>query len=175
MLDRTRDAIARRRTLDPYVKVHFRGVTLDRRTRAAFLLLERRYRAVAPRKRGKLRIGQGSYSDGSMSGGTHSGGGAVDVMFAGLNPKQQRAVVKFGRKVGFAMWGRTDPKVWGWGNAHAHGILRGHRTASPAAKTQMAAYDNGRDGLVSNLPDTEWRPKVRRRFSWIKMRPVLRK
>lgn len=175
MLDRSRDAIARRRKLDPYAKVRFRGVTLDRRTRAAFLLLERRYRAVAPKKRGKLRIGQGSYSNGSMSGSTHSQGGALDVMFAGLNPKQRRAVVKFGRKVGFAMWGRVDPNVWGAGNEHAHGILRGHRTASDAAKTQVVAYDNGRDGLVSNKPDTAWRPKVKRRFSYRQMRPILGK
>ncbi|MEZ5119645.1 MAG: hypothetical protein R2686_07055 [Candidatus Nanopelagicales bacterium] len=175
MLDRSRDAIARRRKLDPYAKVRFRRVTLDRRTRAAFLLMERRYRAVAPRKRAKLRIGQGSYSYGSLSGSTHAQGGALDVMFAGLNPKQQRAVVKFGRLVGFAMWGRTDPAVWGYGNAHAHGILRGHRTASAAAKSQVVAYDAGRDGLVSNRADTEWRPKVKRRFSYIKMRPVLGK
>ena len=173
MLDRTRAAIAHRRQLDPYKKVTFRGVTLDRRTRAAFLLMERRYRAVAPKKRGKLRIGQGSYSNGSMSGSTHAQGGAIDVMFAGLNPKQQRAVVKFGRLVGFAMWSRKDPKVWGYNNEHAHGILRGHRTASPAAQQQVAAYDAGRDGLVSNLPDREWRPKKPRRFSYIQGRPII--
>lgn len=175
MLDKTRAAIARRRKLNPYAKVRFRGVTLDRRTRAAFLLLERRYRAVAPRRRGKLRIGQGSYSDGKLSGSTHSRGGALDVMFAGLTPKQQHAVVKFGRLVGFAMWARTDPNVWGSNNAHAHGILRGHRTASYAAKQQVQAYDTGRDGLVSNLPDREWRPKRKRRFSYIQGRPVLGK
>ena len=175
MLDRTRAAIARRRKLDPYAKVRFRGVTLDRRTRAAFLLLERRYRAAAPKRRGQLRIGQGSYSDGELSGSTHSRGGALDIMFAGLTPKQQRAVVRHGRRVGFAMWGRTDPAVWGVGNAHAHGILRGHRTASPAAQQQVAAYDAGRDGLVSNLPDREWRPKKPRRFSYIQGKPILGK
>ena len=42
MLDKTRAAIARRRKLDPYAKVRFPGVTLDRRTRAASLLTERR-------------------------------------------------------------------------------------------------------------------------------------
>lgn len=175
MLDKTRTAIARRRRLDPYRKVRFRGVTLDRRTRAAFLWMEKRYRAVAPRKRGPLRIGQGSYSDGKLSGSTHSRGGALDIMFAGLNAKQQKAVVRCGRKAGFAMWARTDPKVWGYGNAHAHGVLRGHRTASYPAKQQVEAYDSGRDGLVSNLVDRSWRPKVKRRFSFVKNRPVLGK
>lgn len=175
MLDRARAAVARRRRLDPYKKVSFRGVTLDRRTRAAFLWLEGRYRGVAPRKRGQLRIGQGSYSDGKLSGSTHSRGGALDIMFSGLSVKQQMAVVRWGRRAGFAMWGRVDPKVWGVGNAHAHGILRGHRTLSYAAGQQVEAYDAGRDGLVSNALDRAWRPKVKRRFSFVKNRPVLGK
>lgn len=172
-LDRSRDAIARRRRLNPYTRVTFRGHTLDRRTRSAFLLMERRYRR-AGRHWPKLRIGQGSYASGSLSAGTHSGGGAVDVMFAGLNPAQRAEVVRQGRRAGFAMWARTGP---GWGangsNDHAHGVLLGHRTASPQAKAQMAAYRNGRDGLAGNLADHSWRPKRPRRFSFYKGRPVV--
>ena len=172
-LDRSRDAIARRRRLNPYGRVHFRGHILDRRTRSAFLLMERRYRR-AGKGWPKLRIGQGSYSDSSLSGSTHLGGGAVDVMFAGLNPAQRAEVVRQGRRVGFAMWARTGP-VWGSNNDHAHGILLGHRTASPEAKQQMVAYRNGRDGLRGNLPDNTWRPKRPRRFSYYKGRPVIGK
>lgn len=174
-LDRSRDAIARRRKLDPYGRVKFRGHTFDRRTRSAFLLMERRY-LRSGRRWPKLRIGQGSYSDSSLSSSTHLGGGALDVMFAGLNPAQRAEVVRQGRRVGFAMWARTGP-AWGanGSNDHAHGILLSHRTASPEAKAQMDAYRAGRDGLRWNLPDYTWRPKRPRRFSFYKGRPVIAK
>ncbi len=159
---------------DPYAKVTWRGHRFDQRTVSALKWAERRYIAVAPKKRGPWRIGQGSYSDGSLSAGTHSGGGAVDIMFAGLTRKQRRATVKWLRRAGFADWSRVGPG-WSPGNEHAHGILRGHRTASPEAKAQVVAYDAGRDGLVSNLIDREWRPKVKRRWSHRQNRPVLGK
>ena len=162
-------------TSDPYKKRQWRGVTLDNRTISAIKWAEKHYLEVAPKKRTKWRIGQGSYSNGSMSGGTHTGGGAVDIMFAGLTAKQRRATTKWLRRAGFAAWSRLDPKVWGANNAHAHAILRGHRTASAAAKAQMVAYDNGRDGLVSNLKDTEWRPKRKRRWSHRQGKPILGK
>ncbi len=159
---------------DPYAKVTWRGHRFDQRTVSALKWAERRYIAVAPKKRGPWRIGQGSYSDGSLFAGTHSGGGAVDIMFAGLTRKQRRATVKWLRRAGFAAWSRVGPG-WSPGNEHAHGILRGHRTASPEAKAQVVAYDAGRDGLVSNLIDREWRPKVKRRWSHRQNRPVLGK
>ena len=160
---------------NPYERVWWRGVQLDQRTKSALVWAEKKYIAKAPKKRKPWRFGQGSFSDGSLSGSTHSGGGAADVMFAGLPKKQQRAIVKWARKAGFAAWGRTDPKVWGAGNEHAHMILRGHRTASPAAKAQVVAYDNHRDGLVSNAYDPTWRPKRKRRWSHRQGRPILGK
>lgn len=159
---------------DPYKRVAFRGVTLDERTKSALLWAERRYIKVAPRKRKPWRLGQGSYSAGSLSAGTHAGGGAIDLMFAGMSKKQQRATVRWLRRAGFAAWMRVGG-TWSPGNEHAHAILRGHRTASPAAQQQVAAYDAGRDGLVSNLPDREWRPKKPRRFSYIQGKPILGK
>ena len=159
---------------DPYKRVAFRGVTLDERTLSALRWAERKYIAVAPKRRKPWRLGQGSYSQGSLSAGTHAGGGAVDIMFAGLTKKQQRATTKWLRRAGFAAWSRVGPG-WSPGNEHAHGILRGHRTASPQAKAQVVAYDAGRDGLVSNLPDREWRPKKKRRFSYIQGKPILGK
>jgi hypothetical protein len=157
----------------PYGRRTWRGHQFDNRTVSALKWAEAKYRAVAPKKRAPWRIGQGSYSNGSLSAGTHSGGGAVDIMFAGLTKKQQRATVKWLRKAGFAAWARTGP---GWvGNEHAHAILRGHRNAHPAAKAQVIAYDNRRDGLAGNLADSTWRPKVKRRWSHRKNRPILGK
>lgn len=176
MRGQMRDAVARRLRLDPYKRVTFRRVTLDRRTRAAFLWAEKRYRAVAPRKRGPLRIGQGSWSAGSLSGTTHAGGGALDVMFAGLNAKQRRATVKWLRKAGFAAWAREGP-AWGanGSNDHGHGILRGHRTASAAAKAQVESYDTGRNGLADNAADWTWKPRRSRRFSYRQNKPIIGK
>ena len=160
----------------PYKKVQFRGVTLDNRTLSALRWAEARYAKAAPLKRSPFRLGQGSYSNGSMSGGTHSLGGAVDIMFAGVSKKQRKGIAKWMRKAGFAAW-RREGAVWGanGSNDHLHAILRGHKTASAAAKTQMVAYDNHRDGLVSNNYDNTWRPKRPRRWSHRQNRPILGK
>lgn len=160
---------------DPYEKITWRGHRFDRRTKTAIEWAEKGYRSVAPKKRSAFRIGQGSYSNGSLSAGTHSRGATVDVMFAGLTKKQQHGVVKWLKKAGFAAWARTGP---GWeGNEHAHAVLRGHRKAfiAPQAAAQVVDYDNRRNGLVSNLPDKSWRPKRKRRWSHKQGRPVLGK
>ena len=159
---------------DPYKRVAFRGVTLDERTLSALRWAERKYIAVAPNRRKPWRLGQGSYSQGSLSAGTHAGGGAVDIMFAGLTRKQQRATVRWLRRAGFAAWMRVGPG-WSPGNEHAHAILRGHRTASPEAKAQVVAYDDGRDGLVTGYRDTFWRPRKPRRWSHRRNMPVIGK
>jgi hypothetical protein len=159
---------------DPYKRVAFRGVTVDERTKSALLWAEGKYRKVAPKKRAPWRLGQGSYSNGSLSAGTHSGGGAVDVMFAGLNAKQRRATVKWLRKAGFAAWAR-EGAVWGTNNDHYHAVLRGHRNLSPEAAAQVADYDNGRNGLATSLPDHTWRPKRKRRWSHRQNKPILGK
>ena len=159
---------------DPYKRVAFRGVTLDERTKSALLWAERRYIKVAPKKRKPWRLGQGSYSAGSLSAGTHAGGGAVDIMFAGMPKKQQRATVRWLRRAGFAAWMRVGG-TWSPGNEHAHAILRGHRTASPEAKAQVVAYDDGRDGLVTGYRDTFWRPRKPRRWSHKQGRPIIGK
>lgn len=160
-------------TTPPYEKVTWRGHKFDQRTKSAIKWVEQHYIAVAPKKRSALRIGQGSYSDGSLSAGTHSGGGAVDIMFAGLNEKQQRSVVKWMRRAGFAAWGRTGR---GWeGNEHAHGILIGHKNLHPAAQAQVVAYKNRRDGLVSNNVDNTWRPRYWRRWNHRLNKPILKK
>ncbi len=161
---------------DPYRKVKFRGVTLDERTKSAFLWAEKRYIAQAPNKRGPLRIGQGSYNKGGVEGsaGTHDGGGVLDVMFAGLNSKQRAGVLKWFRRAGFAFW-RREGAAWGKNNDHGHGVLLGHRNASLAAKAQMASYRAHRDGLAYNGYDGSWRPKRGRRWSHRQNRPIIKR
>ena len=157
----------------PYARTTWRGHRFDQRTVSALKWAEKHYLAVAPKKRTPWRIGQGSYSAGSLSAGTHSLGGAVDIMFAGLTKKQQRATVKWLRRAGFAAWSRVGG-AWSPGNEHAHAILPS-RTNSSQAKAQVVAYRNGRDGLASNKPDREWRPKRPRRWSHRRNAPVLGK
>lgn len=160
----------------PYARVQWRGVTVDQRTKSALKWAEAKYLAVAPKKRSPFRLGQGSYNAGGVSGsaGTHDGGGVVDIMFAGVPAKQRRATVKWLRKAGFAAWAR-EGAAWGTNNDHCHAVLLGHRTASPAAKAQMASYRAHRDGLAYNGYDKSWRPKIKRRWSHRKHRPILGK
>ena len=159
----------------PYARVQWRGVTVDQRTKSALKWAERRYLAVAPNKRKPWRFGQGSYNAGGVtaSAGTHDGGGVVDIMFAGVPAKQRKATVKWLRRAGFAAWSRVGG-AWSPGNEHAHAILPS-RTNSSQAKAQVVAYRNGRDGLASNKPDREWRPKRPRRWSHRRNAPVLGK
>ena len=160
---------------DPYKRRDYRGVTLDNRTISALDWAEKRYLAVAPKKRKPFRLGQGSYNKGGVSGsaGTHDGGGVFDVMFAGLNAKQRRGVVKWLRRAGFAAWAR-EGAVWGTNNDHCHAILLGHKTASAPAKSQMDSYRAHRDGLAGNRYDSSWRPKRLRRWSHRQNRPVIK-
>lgn len=162
---------------DPYGRVWFRGHQFDNRTVSALKWAEARYlrNQKTGKKRGKgrteWRIGQGSFANGSMSAGTHSGGGAVDIMFAGLGPKQRKAVVKWLKKAGFAAWAR-EGAAWGTNNDHAHGILMGHKTTDPQAELQCRSYRAGRDGLAGDRPDPTWRPDPMPRWSHRQNKPI---
>ena len=109
-------------TSDPYKKRTFRGVTLENRTISALRWAEKNYLAVAPKKRSPWRLGQGSFSQGTLSAGTHSKGGTLDIMFAGLNAKQRKATVKWLRKAGFAAWARL------FAGSTGHGLVDHART-----------------------------------------------
>ena len=159
---------------DPYKRVQWRGVTLDERTKSALIWAEKHYLAVAPKKRKPWRIGQGSFSFAQASAGTHSKGGTLDIMFAGLTRKQRRATVKWLRRAGFAAWAR-EGAVWGANNDHCHAVLLGHRTLSLEAAKQTDSYRAHRDGLAGNAYDPTWRPKRPRRWSHRQNRPVLGK
>lgn len=153
---------------DPYDRIWWRGHQFDQRTVSALKWAERHYlltRKGKPkgRNRREFSIGQGSYADGSLSAGTHSGGGAVDIGFAGLNMAQRKAVVRWLKRAGFAAWAR-EGAAWGTNNDHAHAILPS-RTNSPQAKAQVASYRRGRNGLAGDGPDPTWRPKPLPRWS----------
>lgn len=99
---------------------------------------------------------QGSYSNGSKSAGTHSGGGAVDIRVVNMNAKERIETVRDGRTVGMAIYYRTiaynrdGSLLWG---PHIHGVSIGCPDASPSAKAQMVSYKNGRNALASNAKD----------------------
>lgn len=96
---------------------------------------------------------QGSYTTSvGASGGTHAGGGAVDIALAGLDDTVARRIETGMRRVGFAAWYRTAiPNVW---PRHVHGIAVGCSDLSSQAAAQVTAYKNGRDGLAGNGADT---------------------
>jgi hypothetical protein len=101
-------------------------------------------------------VTQGSYHDnGSLSFGTHLGGGAVDlaiflpgtwqVDFANL-PRLVRAL----RAAGFAAWVRVIDEVYPGSGYHIHAIAIGDPELSQAAEDQLTGtygYFRGFDGL----------------------------
>jgi LysM repeat protein len=120
-------------------RVSYRGVTVNKRTRQMLTKAEKLYG-------GAFRPSQGSYSTRvAKSGGTHAGGGAID-----LNPSNDKAVGAM-RASGFAAWARTQKEGF---SPHIHGIAVGDPTASAAAKAQVRAFHAGRNGLANNGPDT---------------------
>lgn len=125
-------------------KVTWRGYTFDSRT-VEMLKRAEKISGIY------FRPTQGSYSRGSLSAGTHSGGGAVDLSVRGLTYAQCEKVVKALRQVGFAAWHRS--RAEGPWAAHIHGIAIGGPSLPPVAQRQVLAYKNGRNGLASNRRD----------------------
>jgi hypothetical protein len=107
----------------------------------------------------KLVYTQGSYNKSvAASGGTHDGGGAVDISVKDqrtgeLFPMIRRQRIRdAGRQVGFAMWIR-DPSQspdFPW---HVHGIAIDDEELSPGAAAQVVQYHKGTNGLVSHGKD----------------------
>lgn len=131
---------------DRYEVVWFRGHRFDKMTVQALM-------AVETALGYELTVAQGSYNQTvAASGGTHNGGGAVDL--APYDAARKQRVM---REVGhFACWERQPiPGVWGH---HVHGILIGNLRASSAALNQVTAYRNRRDGLARNGGDNSWHP-----------------
>ena len=142
-----------------YDRTWYDGELLNRRTLAAYLqavsFLQDFY--DIPR----MPVMQGSYSTSvSTSGGTHSGGGAIDGRYMGSksNPK----VIMIFRECGWAIWYR--PYLAHTWPSHNHGILIGDKEMSPAAKSQVHDYFAHLNGLASHAYDPTPRPNSIPRF-----------
>jgi hypothetical protein len=134
--------------VDPYGRNTKRGVLLNNRTLEMLEVAEMRWlRSFAP-----VVLTQGSYSTSvGASAGTHAGGGALDVRARDLTGSQRDSVVWALRRIGFAAWLRT-PSQGDW-PYHIHAVAIGDKKLSDAAKAQVTAYKNGRNGLANNGPD----------------------
>ncbi|HEX5089433.1 MAG TPA: glycoside hydrolase family 25 protein [Nocardioides sp.] len=132
----------------PFEKTTFGDIgpkVVDWKTRAA---LEEAERLLGYR----LTIVKGSYNTtDDASKGTHDKGGVVD-----LRPFDHERKVQVLRSIGFAAWRRL-PSEGPW-KEHIHAVLIDHGNLSAAAKTQVAAYRKGRNGLKNNAVDRTPRP-----------------
>jgi len=146
-------------SVDPYGRTSRRdGVVLNYRTLEMFEITELRAITFGP-----LELSQGSYTTANpQSGGTHAGGGALDVRVGGLSTAQRETVVKELRRTGFAAWLRT-PSQGDW-PYHIHAIAIGDKEMSSQAAQQVGWYKQGKNGLANEGPDDG--PKV----SWTEYR-----
>jgi hypothetical protein len=133
---------------DPYDRRSWRGVVANLRTIEMLEITELRgLGSLTP-----LSIPQGSYTTGvSASGGTHSGGGALDISVKGLSSAERDRVVRELRETSFAAWYR--PYLAGVWPAHIHAIAIGDKELSDQAAWQVSEYRAGRNGLANQGPD----------------------
>lgn len=124
--------------------------------RVAALLVDAR--KAAGLKPTDAYVVQGSWADGSLSAGTHSGGGAIDLSVRGLSLRQQWKMIRALRERNVCAWLRTTRYGWTKGD-HIHGIVRDEPGLSVAAKAQVQAYDAGLNGLANRGKDPHSRPK----------------
>ena len=103
---------------------------------------------------------QGSWARGSLSAGTHTGGGAADLSVRGMTEaKAIKLCVELRRWYGDAYL--RSPK-YGWparlGGSHIHVIFADEPGLSYGARRQVINYNNGRNALASNKKDPFPRP-----------------
>lgn len=135
------------------------GKTVNQRTANMIKAAEKESGVTMP-------LTQGSYHKGvAASGGTHDGGGAIDVSVKNMSAKQRSKAVAGLRKVGFAAWDRTGVANF---TPHIHAIAISDTDLASAAwhpdrNKQVYDYFNGKDGLAShgkdngpNVPFTTW-------------------
>lgn len=127
----------------PYGRTTFRGVTLNWRTAEMLVVAEKKI-SIAP-----LELSQGSWSLAATSGGTHAGGGALDVRASkggnAFTRTQLDEIQLELRRIGFAAWVRT-PAQGDW-PYHVHAIAIGDRDMSDQAAQQVTWYKQGLNGL----------------------------
>lgn len=93
---------------------------------------------------GRVTTWQGSYSNGSLSAGTHSGGGAWDGA-----PYTEKAIRELRRRGAFASH-RVPPAF----DHHTHLVIVGCPHLAGGAKYQVSEYRAGRNGLANRRRDT---------------------
>lgn len=139
------------------------GETIDNMTAAALDAATKEFGS-------NFSIMQGSHStDVAASGGTHAGGGVVDI---GVPNGDWVGAMTALRKIGFAAWVRNVPGFGQAGEgAHIHAVLIGNEQLSPEAQTQVQSYLNNDDGLSGSRPDDGPRQFVNNRFVWGQKKP----
>ena len=138
-------------------RVDWRGVKITARQREALRAAERRLQKKF--KGVVLMPSQGSWHDGALSGGTHTGAGAVDLRVQHMSVEQIVFAMRCIKDVGQAAWLRPYNWDGNGGGAHIHLLDRVTRGMAASAKWQVAQNDAGRSGLTSNRPDRTYRPK----------------
>lgn len=134
--------------MSAHEKVTFRGRLMDKKCQAFLEAMEAELGY-------ELTVVQGNYNPGgvSQSGGTHDGGGVVDLAAYDYQRK-----VKVAADLGAFVWYR--PYIAGLWPAHIHLGIRDHGTLSTSAQNQQRAWDSRppRDGLKSNAVWTGYHP-----------------
>jgi hypothetical protein len=99
-----------------------------------------------------FRLSQGSYNTAvAASGGTHAGGGVVDVSVSDLTSTQENQLLSVFRSIGFYAWLRTpDQGDWPY---HIHAVAKGDAELSSSATQQTIDAEAGYNGLRSHLYD----------------------
>ncbi len=132
------------------------GETLDRRTAVLVDRAELIMREQLGHEGFRFSVVQGSYSTAvAASGGTHDGGGALDVHTASYSQETVDDMVKAMRKAGFAAWSRG--RGFDSFDPHIHAIGIGDAQASYGAKAQVQMYFNGQNGLADYGRDPDAR------------------
>lgn len=148
-------------------RVAWRGVYLTARMRDALRWAEQRIQRRHPGV--TLLPSQGSWSNGSLSAGTHTGAGAVDLRTRHLTTAQRIATVRALKDAGLAVWFRDE----GDGFApHIHALDRVTTGMHPSAAWQVRQYDAKRSGLSANRPDPTYRPSPPVKWSYPRHTPV---
>lgn len=150
--------------------VWWRGVKITARQRDAFRWAEARLQKRFPGV--SLVPTQGSWADGELSGGTHSKAGACDFRTWHMTVPQRVYMIRCLKDAGQAIWFRPEDWDGDGGDEHAHCLDRVTVNMDGGAKWQVAQYDAGRSGLVSNRRDPTYRPKPPVKWSFKLKRPV---
>lgn len=137
-----------------YRHVNFRGVEMNKRTQTmierADYIMQHKYGHAGF----TFGMTQGSYSHSvSASAGTHDGGGALDITDRGLPKATVDDMVKSLRQAGFAAWSRG--RGFDSFTPHIHAIAIGDAQMSSSARSQVADYARGQNGLANHASDPD--------------------